>query len=265
MVKRRIAYGRCLGALVTLALLGALFYAGIRVFHIYTIYQGEAETAEPDPEVYTVYGVDVSCYQGNVDWEVIASQNITFAFIKATEGSGFTDPKFRQNWTDSADTGIYTGAYHFFSFESGGQTQAENFIAAVGELADHNLPPVVDIELYGEYNEAPPDAGAVRRELRILLDTLEDYYGVRPILYAPEKTYFTYIFGAGFEDSPLWIANTRIEPLPRWDFWQYTVEGRLEGYDGMKDAHTEGHIDLDVYKGDRQAFLNAFGLEEAAS
>lgn len=265
MAKRRIAYGRCLGALVILAVLGILLYAGIWLLRIYTIYQGEAETAEPDPEIYTVLGVDVSCYQGNVDWEVIASQNITFAFIKATEGSSFTDPNFHQNWEDSARTSIYTGAYHFFSFESGGSTQAENFIAAVGELGDRNLPPVVDIELYGEYNENPPDAGKVRRELRILLDALEEHYGVRPIIYAPEKTYFTYIFGAGFEDSPMWIANTRIEPLPRWDFWQYTVEGRLEGYDGMKDAHTEGHIDLNVYKGTYEAFLDAFGLEEAVS
>ncbi len=260
--KRRIAYGRCFGALLVLTLLIFLVCAGVRGCRIYQVYNSEFVGVVPDPETYPLCGVDVSCYQGNVDWNVIASQNISFAFIKATEGSSYCDPNFRQNWEGVFQTGIYAGAYHFFSFESEGKTQAQNFIAVVGDLPENALPPVVDVELYGEYNDNPASKTEVRKHLRDMLDALEEYYGVKPIIYAPEKTYFNYIFGAGFGGYPLWIANTRMEPLPDWDFWQYTNEGKLEGYDGMKDMDTEGTIDLNVYRGDLEKFLKEFVREE---
>ena len=93
-------------------------------------------------------GIDVSYHQGDIDWETLSRQGIDFAFIKATEGSGYADTYFRNNYKNAADTDIRIGAYHFFSFDSPGKTQAENFIRTV-PVTDDMLPPVIDLEYYG--------------------------------------------------------------------------------------------------------------------
>ena len=102
-----------------LAVIAALIYAGI------------IQLNRPSREAYPVRGVDVSHYQGNIDWNKLEAQGIMFAFIKATEGSSHTDSMFQANWENVAQTELRAGAYHFFSFESSGQTQAENFINTV--------------------------------------------------------------------------------------------------------------------------------------
>lgn len=67
----------------------------------------------PDAETYPVQGIDVSTYQGTIDWPVLASNDLTFAFIKATEGSSFQDEKFKYNWENAGKTHLKVGAYHF--------------------------------------------------------------------------------------------------------------------------------------------------------
>ena len=86
---------------------------------------------ESDPGQWEVFGVDASVYQGEVDWTVLAEQGVDFAFLKATEGSSLQDIRFARNWAGAQDAGIRVGAYHFFSYDSSGETQAENFISAV--------------------------------------------------------------------------------------------------------------------------------------
>lgn len=78
-------------------------------------------------------GVDISSYQGNVDMEKLKEQNIKFVYIKATEGSSHQDEMFAANWDNAKKAGIHNGAYHFFSYDSPGSDQAENFIKTVGE------------------------------------------------------------------------------------------------------------------------------------
>jgi lysozyme len=241
-----------------MVLLTAGISYGVRLWRIY---HGDIIANIPDPDRYPVCGVDVSRYQGNIDWQVIASQDITFAFIKATEGSSHQDPNFYVNWQGARESGIYVGAYHFFSFESEGATQAQNFIDTVGEL-DGTLPPVVDIEFYGDYAENPLSVSETRKILDDLLDTLEAYYGVKPIIYTTTKAYYRYISGGGYGDYLLWIRNTYKKPFMRWTFWQYSDEGKLDGYDGLQADHTEMYIDLNVYNGSREAFLKQFGFAE---
>ena len=108
---------------------------------------------------YPVQGIDVSHYQGQIDWKQMKAQGIGFAYIKATEGSSYVDECYEQNMTDAENAGIAAGAYHFFSFDSPGVTQAEHFIQTVGE--DGTLIPVVDVEYYGNKRKDPPDVGAV--------------------------------------------------------------------------------------------------------
>lgn len=88
---------------------------------------------------YEVHGVDVSHYQGDIDWTVLQSQNIDFAYIKATEGSSSVDEKFVENWEEAEQTFLKVGAYHFFSFDSEGKTQAQNYIQTVGALEGKHL------------------------------------------------------------------------------------------------------------------------------
>lgn len=261
-MKRRIAYKRIFGTLLLLLLLIGGVWGGVTAWRIYT---GDLKLNEPDPEKYPVNGVDVSRYQGTIDWDVIASQDITFAFIKATEGSSYQDPCFAYNWQAAQESGIYAGAYHFFSFESEGTTQAQNFIETVGDLG-YNLPPVVDLEFYGEYAETPLSKAETRRILDDLLDTLETHYGVKPIIYTTSKAYYSYILGGGYGDYPLWMRNTYFEPPIDWEFWQYSDKGLLEGYDGKQSDNLEMYIDLNVYNGSYEEFLEEFSLteEEAA-
>ena len=100
---------------------------------------------EVHPPEWQVFGVDVSTYQGEVDWASLAGQGVDFAFIKATEGSGLKDVRFAENWAGAQAAGVRPGAYHFFSYDSPGETQAQNFIETV-PVTPGSLPPVVDIE-----------------------------------------------------------------------------------------------------------------------
>ena len=86
----------------------------------YGVLQGWFLLNNPSREQYPIRGVDVSHYQGDIDWEVLSRQDIRFAYIKATEGSSHTDERFRENWDHAADTELKVGAYHFFSFDRTG-------------------------------------------------------------------------------------------------------------------------------------------------
>ncbi len=207
----------------------------------------------PSKNRYPVRGVDVSHYQGSIDWEVIAKQDITFAFIKATEGSGTVDECFADNWAAARNAGIYTGAYHFFSFDSGGDTQAENFMQTVPVRSDA-LPPVIDLEYYRSDNL--PEDETVRESLRILLDTLTAHYGKTPIIYTTNQCYENYLKGTDMEYI-LWIRSVFTPPSsklePEWTFWQYNPRGTLAGYEG-----DEQFIDLNAYCGTMEEFIAQF-------
>ena len=227
------------GLAALLAVAGGLLGTGVLWF------------TNPWPDDYPVRGVDVSAYQGEIDWRTLAGQDIAFAYIKATEGSGHVDRYFAANFEAARQTGLRVGAYHFFSFDSAGATQADNFIAAVPK-ADGMLPPVVDFEFYGDKEKNPPDAAAARRELNVMLNALEGHYGVRPVIYATGKSYEMYLAGQ-YGNYDIWIRDILAHPeLPDgrdWTFWQYSNRGRLAGYSGE-----ERYIDLNVFGGTAEAF-----------
>lgn len=209
-------------------------------------------SAKVNKAKYPVFGVDVSNYQGDIDWRELEEQNVSFAFIKATEGSGHTDESLRRNIERAKGTGIRVSAYHFFSFDSAGKTQADNFIAAVGS-DEIDMPPVVDIEYYGDKRRNKPSKAETESILRPLLDELESHYGIKPMIYTTLPVYFRYVRGS-FGDYPLWIRCTNGEPdLLDWKFWQYSDQGTLKGYNG-----DEEHIDFNVYNGSKEYFEKEF-------
>ena len=218
------------------------------------LYFGVIHINHPELNGYTVRGVDVSSYQGNIDWPLLAAQDIDFAYIKATEGSSSQDPYFCQNWQGASETNIRIGAYHFFSFESGGDTQARNFIDTV-EPVDNMLPPVIDVEYYGRFtSEDSIDVDSVKKELRIMVDLLTEEYGMKPVIYVSESSYKTIIKGS-FEDCGLWYRSvySGIPDGVDWVFWQYSNRHRLKGYDG-----NEIFIDMNVFSGKEEQF-NFYG------
>ena len=209
-------------------------------------------SAQPSKSRYPVLGVDVSNYQGDIDWNELEAQDVSFAFIKASEGSGHRDESVRRNLERAASTGIKVSAYHFFSFDSAGETQAENFISAVGR-DEIDMPPVVDIEYYADKRSNKPSQEETESILRPLLDILEDNYGTKPIIYTTLPVYYRYVKGS-FSDYPLWIRSVNFEPDHLdWKFWQYSDKGLLRGYNG-----DEEHIDLNVYNGSAEDFEKEF-------
>ncbi|MGN0574870.1 MAG: GH25 family lysozyme [Ruminococcus sp.] len=201
---------------------------------------------------FPVWGVDVSRYQGEINWKSLESQNVRFAFIKATEGSGHVDEYVSENLANAAETDIRLSAYHFFSFDSPGETQAENYISVVN-AGDIDMPPVVDVEYYGTKKSDKPDRKEAEKILAPLLERLESYYGVKPIIYTTLPVYNRYI-RESFSDYPLWIRNVWCEPdFMDWKFWQFSDKGLLSGFTGE-----EKYIDLNVYNGSEQEFLDEF-------
>ncbi len=236
MVKKRIIYLIFTLIMLMMVVIGILVLQ--KKIKITPVFAGRFE----------IRGVDVSHYQGTIDWPILAGQDLDFAYIKATEGSGHVDECFADNWQEAGKTDLYIGAYHFFSFESEGAKQAQFYIDMVGSLHG-KLAPVVDVEFYGDKGSNPPPKDEVVKQLRKMLETLEERYQVKPVIYTTYQVYHHYI-REEFMDYPLWIRNVYYQPLAAgngWTFWQYSDTTVLEGYQG-----SEQYIDMNVFRGNRE-------------
>ena len=199
-------------------------------------------------ESTSVIGADVSMHQGTIDMRRLKEQDIAFVFIKATEGSGFQDVHFAENWANAQQAGLPCGAYHFFSFDSPGVTQAENFIRTVGPEMEGHLPPAVDVEFYGDKLENPPARADVVRELASMLDALVVTDAANTDIYTGTGFYKEYLQG-DFDDYRYWMSS-RYVPLSweydgTWCIWQYLSRAELDGYSGGTP-----YIDLNVLNED---------------
>ena len=236
----------------TLLILSSTFIIVFGLVFCLLVYNGVILLNNPSEKEYPIRGVDVSSYQGDIDWKILSKQNIDFAFIKATEGSTHIDKCFKNNFSNALKTNLSVGAYHFFSFDSEGKTQAENFISNVPKT-NGMLPPVVDVEFYSDKKENPPSKEYVTEELYSILAILEKHYCVKPIIYTTEEVYYLYI-KENFNDYDLWIRNVICKPdksIADWKFWQYTNREVLNGYSG-----DEKYIDVNVFNGSAKEFFN---------
>ena len=191
----------------------------------------------PSRNAYPVQGIDVSHHQGRIEWRKLRAQGVDFAYIKATEGGDFHDPRFAENWAAAGAAGIPRGAYHFFTLCRPGAEQATNFVTVVPNDATA-LPAAVDLEFLG--NCQGKDASnrvELHRELRAFLGKVEAHTGRPAILYLTEE--FDHAFGisAAF-DRPLWLRNIVLEPRfgkRSWTIWQASNFRRLDGIEGRVD------------------------------
>lgn len=239
---------------ITALIFSVLTMLGVAAFSL--VYNGVIILNGLSADKYAVRGVDVSAYQGEIDWQTLSEQNISFAFIKATEGSSFVDKRFDYNFAQAQGTDLAVGAYHFFSYDSEGRAQAEHFINTV-DAFEGMLPPVIDLEFYGDKEKSPPKREYVDLQLKTMLSMLEEHYGQKPIIYATEKSYELYLSG-DYAEYDIWIRNVITKPKlsdgRRWTLWQYTNRERLDGYDG-----DERYIDVNVFNGgadDYKEYLN---------
>lgn len=187
---------------------------------------------------YSVHGIDVSAYQGRIDWRTVARNRVRFAFIKASEGATLRDQRFARNWREARAAGVLRGAYHYFQPNRDGQIQADLFARTV-PLAPGDLPPVLDVEAANFH-----DVAVLRREVARWLRLIEAHYGVRPILYSNHSFYKRHLAGH-FDDYPLWLAHYEVErpsmPRNKWIIWQHSDESHVPGIRGM--------VDFNVFQG----------------
>jgi lysozyme len=182
---------------------------------------------------YAVHGIDISRHQSKVNWDAVAAEGISFAFVKATEGRRHADTFYCRNWAEMQRVGIKRGAYHFFRPSIDAKEQADNFISTV-DMQYGDLPPVVDVELD---EDMPRDE--VAKQLKMWLYLVELRYSIRPIIYTHYKFYNKFIAGE-FDKYPIWIAKyggeaPRLGGQARWWFWQYGNKGKIKGIDGYVD------------------------------
>lgn len=199
------------------------------------------------PKQYNIHGIDVSYYQGKINWQKVKEMKedevkISFAFIKATEGILQVDPYFQRNWREAPKAGIICGAYHFFRPKRDGKTQAKFFLQVVN-IEKGDLPPVVDIETLDGVSPL-----RMRLELSDFLTYVEMKTKVRPIIYTGLKFYEDNLQGK-LDEYPFWIAHYYQPKLrldkSRWKFWQHSDKAKINGI---------GHIvDFNAFNGDSTA------------
>ena len=209
------------------------------------------------PHGYQVHGIDISHYQGEVDWKMLKQTRqgqfpINFVFMKATEGGDFSDDKFVANFDSARAHGFVRGAYHFYNPKTDAHKQADFFIQSV-KLEPGDLPPVLDIEKKGR------DVKKLQQDLKVWLRKVENHYGVKPIIYASYKFKTRYLNDSVFNSYPYWIAHYYVDSVQyqgEWKFWQHTDVGTLPGI--------EEKVDLNIFNGSLQD-LKCLLLQEKES
>lgn len=179
-------------------------------------------------------GIDVSNYQRDIDWTATAEdKNITFVYIKATEGKTHQQRRYRQNIENARANGVRVGSYHFFRTTSTVQEQFDNFTSMV-KKEEQDLVPMIDVETRRGVTGAQL-ADSVKR----FADMLEDYYGCRPIIYTMASYYNDWLrfklkgyqwFIARYAKTPPKLVDGT-----KWTLWQFSDRGRIAGIDSYVD------------------------------
>ena len=207
------------------------------------------------PCCYDVHGIDISHYQGSIDWVQLTTNKTTkfpihFVFMKATEGGDHADDTFPFNFDQAHRYGFIRGAYHFFSPKTDPLKQADFFIRTV-QLIPGDLPPVLDVETIGKST-----AHDLKIAVKTWLDRIESHYGVKPILYTSYKFKNRYLSDSVFNTYPYWIAHYYVDSVKYegpWHFWQHTDVGNVPGI--------REEVDLNVFNGSLEQ-LRALTLQK---
>lgn len=214
----------------------------------------------------SVYGVDLSHYQSDVDWDNFAlycdkngnvyngkpeekkyMQPVFFVYLKATEGATVKDDTYGVRATEAERHGILKGAYHFLHLGSPIEEQVKNFVETAN-WTPGDMPPALDIEVVAEIKEYGKEF-LVEKTLQWLRE-IESTMNVRPIIYTRENIRNQYLNDERLKMYDFWIARYSEKGPDNfdWHLWQRTDKGVLEGYDA-------GRIDINLFKGNYISFM----------
>ena len=195
----------------------------------------------PGPSV--VKGVDVSTYDGVVDWPTVKGAGVDFAFARISDGTTHPDDRFAANWPAMKSAGVVRGAYQYFRASEDPVLQANLVATALtnaGGLVTGDLPVVADVETADGQTPA-----VVETKLKNWLGAVEAATGRKPIVYTSVGTWP--VTSNAFAGYTLWVANYGVTcpALPpgwtSWAFWQTSATGTTKGITGKGD--------LDVFDG----------------
>jgi GH25 family lysozyme M1 (1,4-beta-N-acetylmuramidase) len=231
--------------------------AGSQILAIEGVDSTPGLNVNPDVAVTQSPGMDVSSFQGNVNWGTAKSNGARIAYVKATEGVAYTNPYFGQQYTGSYNAGIIRGAYHFaLPNRSSGAVQADYFVDHGGGWSKDGktFPPAIDLE-YNPYGSScyGKTASEMVAWIHAFASRVKTRTGRDPIFYT-STSWWTLCTGnnSGFSDYPLWVARyaSSVGTLPRsWSFytiWQNADHGVFPG-------------DHDLFNGD-ESRVKAFAL-----
>lgn len=248
-------YKYLLGFLIVVVFSGVFYYFFIRPYaYRWKPCYGMKGYGVCMPHGYKVHGIDISHYQGDINWKMLAQTRqgqfpVQFIFMKATEGGDYSDKRFVANFDSAKAHGFIRGAYHFYNPKTDADKQADFFINSV-KLEPGDLPPVLDIEKKGK------DIPKLQADLKHWLRRIENHYGVKPIIYASYKFKNRYLNDSVFNSYPYWIAHYYVDSVQYkgdWKFWQHTDVGTLPG---IKEQ-----VDLNIFNGGLEG-LNALRIKE---
>ena len=205
-----------------------------------------------------IQGIDVSHYQGDIFWSDVYAADYRFAFAKASEGVGWSDPTFAANMVNGNSAGLYMGAYHFARPDLGNDAvdEALYFVSVARDyLKEGYVRPVLDLEVGSSLGKE-----TLSNWVRTWMETVETETGVEPIIYTggdyvnPDVD----ILDASLTEYDLWIAHWTYDPTASpntgiwssWAFWQYSNIGAVSGI--------VGGVDLDLFNGDLQDLYRGF-------
>ncbi len=203
----------------------------------------------------TVEGIDVSKWQGAIDWSGVKQAGVVFAIVRASHGTGTIDEYFDDNWKGTKANGIIRGVYQYFEPGQDPIAQAKvlvDMVQASGGFEHGDLPAVIDVETTGGQS-----ASVIMANIHAWIDYVESATQRRPIIYTGSYFWDDHGLDDSLSDYPLWTAHYTTNPCPltssawaKWTFWQYTDSGSVTGIGG--------HVDRDVFDGtldDLQQFI----------
>ena len=185
-------------------------------------------------------GIDVSSYQGAIDWRQVRAAGVVFAFARFSDGLDVIDERFAENFAAMKRAGVYRGAYQVFRASADPEAQADLLLRALRRAGHPDLPLVADVE-----TDDGMEPDEVQARLARWLRRIERRTRRRPIVYTSPSMSDT--VGAELGIYHLWIAHYEVD-CPRlpdgwkgWRFWQHSSSGRVPGVNGP--------VDLDAFAG----------------
>jgi GH25 family lysozyme M1 (1,4-beta-N-acetylmuramidase) len=213
-----------------------------------------ARSPTPTTTITRLEGIDVSQWQGAINWSQVKSSGKQFALIRASAGSLTVDEWYASNRSSAKANGLKIGAYHYANPDSAANDALNeaNFFLSLATPARGELIPTLDVEVTNGLSVA-----AMQAWVSTWLQRVTSVLGVRPMIYTSPSFWTTYLGDTTqFADAGyrLWIAHWGVDQ-PRipasnwggrgWTFWQYTSSGTVPGI--------SGNVDLDRYNGSQLA------------